>query len=287
MEERLAHRIEEIGQARPLTAGEVLAYALRAWLHALGWGLAAGAVVAGYQTAVGEPVRLGHVGLATAAVGLVALGVALSTGMNELHHGLRHWRTVESYHPPQAQPAPPKPEAHPPIIVRAMGQEPTVLDAPERPALPDGRHNALEPTPEVLSVILREVIERHDGRWSRDRLMGIRVDGKRVTRRLYEELTSTLARAGVLRQRPTGGFRLPEDVHEYEDLAQYFGGLPGLPAGQAGGTAGRPERAPELALPASDGEGEPLTIAERRRQEWLATRREDGGLSQTRGRGLV
>jgi hypothetical protein len=255
----ILHQAEELGQSRPYTLDEVKALAAVVVLTGV-WGAISTVIIAvcwwlyqkgGWGLVLPMALPVGFV---------IAGGIVLIKGVHEQLDGLRSWRKATSYVPivPQAQGEPP----HPPILVNPYKGSPYVIGPNGATALlPDGR-KGLELNPPTVSTILREIVTHHDGLWSRDRLMSIRVNGERVTRSLYEELTNTLTRAGLLQQRPQGGFCLPPDIQTLDDLRQY---LPGI-SGTAGGTAGGQEWGEENGLPPS---GREMSLADRRRQLWL------------------
>jgi len=197
-----------------------------------------------------------------ALAGLVAgSGAVLVIGGKEVIDGLRSWREAKTFAPGPGLPQPGAETSHPPILIRA-GDRTGYLDQADEPlALPSPERARLELTPKTVSVILREIVERHGGQWSRARIMGVRVDGQSVPRRLYEQLTTTLLNAGILGERSQGGYEFSVDVKTLDDLAPFFPGLPGL-TGPAGGPVGGPERGGHLGDRAIGG-------AERARRRWL------------------
>ena len=242
------HRAEETGQSRELRTPEVGAVTLMSVVETVTLAVAV-AVVA---IVVQGRLTWGTLGVAV-MVGVGAGGLALYVNVIEnfveLRDGLSSYRSVETYGPPMAEPTPSGP-----IVVRPYGGDPYLLDGEKRLALPDGRRTALGLNPPTLAAVLQEVITQHGGQWSRSRLMGIRVSGERVTRKLYKELTAALTASGFLLPRANGGYAVPPDVKEFEDVVRY------LPDLAPGGREGRRE----------GGKGEELTLAERRKREWLA-----------------
>lgn len=241
MTQDLLHKAEEHGQARKLEPSEVLAFTLVSGLKSVGWAMAGNTVILGGRLIMlGEEVSLGSIILTTAGVWAISFAVHLSQDLDTLIDGLRSWRSIETFTPPQFEP---ERAAMPssPIIVRS-GNKVEVLGRDPVPQLPDGRQAGLGMNPESLSAILQEVITQHGGQWSRRRLMSLRIAGERVTRSLYEEMTDALTRAGFLLPQVNGGYALPDDVQEFDDLQAYLPSLPGL--GRAGGMAGRREGPP-------------------------------------------
>jgi hypothetical protein len=255
----ILHQAEELGQSRAYTTAEVKALAMVVLLCA-GWGAITTVLVAvGYW--LYQKMGWGILFPMALPVGFViAGGIVLIKGVHEQLDGLRSWRKATSYVP--IIPQPQGEAAHPPILVKPYGGSPYTLGPNGATALlPDGR-KGLELSPPTVSTILREIVTHHDGLWSRDRLMSIRVNGERVTRSLYEELTSALTRAGLLQQRPQGGYCLPQDIQTFDDLRRY---LPGIDSRTAGGTAGGQEWGGESGIPPSD---RGMSLAERRAQMW-------------------
>jgi len=267
-DQSLLQKAEEHGQARELKAQEVWAFALLAALKSVIMTAAIGLIVGGLcWEALGARTTL----LIVAIIGATQLGFNLLADLDTLIDGLRSYRSAQTYTPPQAEPIPVVPPS--PILVNPYKKSPYLLGRgdEETPALPDGRNTKLALNPPSVSAILKEVVKQHGGQWSRNRLMSIRVNGQRVTRSLYEELTDAFARAGFLQERPSGGFELPPDVQEFDDLYQYLPGLivreGGNPTGRAGGKAGRQETGGQKAIPPDGRAGG--TLAEQRRQKFL------------------
>jgi hypothetical protein len=260
----ILHKAEEHGQARELKASEVLAFGLVSGIKATACGMGAIAVVTGGRLLMGENVSLASIALTGSGVFAVSVAVHLLGDLDTLIDGLRSFRSVETFAPPEVKPEP-QPVATPssPVIVKPYGADPYILDRNETPQLPDGRQVQLGLNPPTLAAILEEVIKQHGGQWSRRRLMSLRVHGERVTRSLYEDMTDALARAGFLQPQPQGGFALPPDVSTFEDVRRYLD----LPSGADGGTAGRQE-----CPVGSDGDpvgGAGGSLAERRRQRFI------------------
>lgn len=265
-EQAIVHRGEEYGQARKLEPSEVLAFMLVSGAKAGAVSIAAGAVVVGGRLVIGENVSVASIALTTVGVGAVSFAVNVLGDLDSLVDGLRSFRLVETFAPPQSGPATVTTPSSP-IVVKPYGGEPYILGAgDDMPMLPDGRQAALGLNPPTLAAVLQEVIQQHGGQWSRRRLTSIRIDGQRITRALYEELTSKLANAGFLQAQPQGGFSLPPDVQTFEDAHRY---LPGLPTGQAGGQAGGRAGPPGNDDSPAGRVGGALTLAEKRRQRWL------------------
>lgn len=262
-QQAILHKGEEYGQSRELKASEVKAHTLMAGIESIALSAAGGLAVVVFQGVQGD-VSWGTIGTA-AATGVVVGGFSfafhVSQNFGELRDGLRSWRTVETFAPPQpeAQAEPP----HPPIVVKPYKGAPYTLVQPERLALP-GRDEALQLSPPVVAEILKASLEEYGGRWSRRKLMSLKVYGQRVSRGMYEELTSWLSKAGFLQQTRRGGFMLPPDVSEFEDLRRYFPSLPEL-GGMGGSREGWERGGPRAPSPM----GEVGTLAERRKQRWL------------------
>lgn len=260
-EQVLIHEASERGQSRELRVPEVGAHTLMAAVEGVALASAAGLTVIVVQGVQGD-VAIGTAAVVGGVVGGLSFYFHLSRNFAELRDGLRSWRSIETYLPPE-----PKPVSLPssPIIVKPYGASPYVLDRSEPARLPDGRNVELGLNPPTLAAILSEVLEHHGGQWSRKRLMAIRVNGQRITRKLYEQLTGDLARAGFLQERTQGGFALPADIQDFEDLERYFPALPGLRT--AGGAAGGQEWGRGGDTPAFQ---EGNTLAERhRRARWV------------------
>jgi hypothetical protein len=149
-----------------------------------------------------------------------------------------------------------------PIVVKPYGGEPYILQGEQRLALPDGRQTKLSLNQPTLAAVLQEVVQQHSGQWSRQRLMSLRIEGQRITRALYEEMTAALAGSGFLQPQANGGYALPPDVQQFEDVARYLPTLAGRTAGGRDGGKGGGESG---GVPPS-GVG---NLAERRRRAWL------------------
>lgn len=269
-EQAILHEASEIGQSRKEEPIELLIVACRTALRALGTSLLWGSIVTVGRWLFGDSMTWWSVLVTYGAIGALRFGVSIEDDLDLHQEGLRAEKSAKSYAPSMPEPQPQPSPWRSPVPVTA-GNHRGVLDMNDPvPQLPDGRNAQLAPSPESMAVILSEVLDRHGGKWSRKRLMSIRVDGKRITRKLYEQLTADLAKVGFLRERPTGGFELPTDVRGYTDLVRYFPSLPrlegGNPARTAGGLAGRQERGGIPDAQADDGE---VTHAERRRQRWM------------------
>lgn len=181
----------------------------------------------------------------------------------------RGWREARAFGPSPSSDPGPGPST--PILIRA-GNRTGYLDRTDEPlALPAPERRRLELTPDTLTVILREIVERHGGQWSRARIMGVKVDGQSVPRRIYEQLTDALTGAGILAERSQGGYEFSVDVKTLDDLAPFFPGLPGL-TGPDGGPDGGPERGGHPEDRAIGGEVGP---AERARRRWLQQKGEE------------
>jgi hypothetical protein len=259
----ILHHAEELGQSRAYEKNE----AIGLFVAAIGAGLWTGLTVLvagavcylwnehGFWTAffvLAIPVGV-----------LMGGGYVLVQGLHQQIDGLRTWREATSYAPPAPQLE--APQQGPPIVVKPYKGDPYVLGRDGQPlALPDGRQSGLRLNEPTIAAILKEVITHHDGQWSRDRLMSIRVKGQRITRRFYKELTAKLANAGFLQERTQGGFRLPDDIQQFDDLAAYF---PNLGTRTAGRSAGRQEQGGIKGNPPP--RGAVTNLAERRRQRYL------------------
>jgi len=203
--------------------------------------------------------------LALPAGVLVGGGAVLLYGAWEQLDGLRSWREATAYYPPQPEQAQLPSPWRPPVPVKTR-EGTTLLDMNEQPMLPDPQA-ARQITPPVVAEILRASIEEYNGKWSRRKLMRLRVLGQKVTRGMYEELTRALHQSGILRQNRQGGFELPHDVESFEDLQQYLPSLPGL--GGMGGRTGRDGNGGGKQVSQSPSRGEIHNLAERRRQRFL------------------
>lgn len=269
-EQVILHELSEIGQSRKEEPIELLVVACRTALRALGTSVLWGSIVTGGRWLFGDNMTWWSVLVTYGAIGALRFGLSIEDDLDEHQEGLRSEKSAKSYAPIAPKPQSQKSPWRSPIPITGGGQQ-ELLDMNDVPQLPDGRNAQLTPTPESMAVILSEILDRHGGQWSRKRLMSIRVDGKRITRKLYERLTADLSKAGFLQERPTGGFELPTDVRGYTDLVRYFPSLPGLegrnPDGTAGRQAGGLERGEVSAnAPVARGAG---TLAEQRRQRWL------------------
>jgi hypothetical protein len=258
------HHAEELGQSRPYDKTEAIGLFVAAIGAGLWTGLTVLAIGAGYYLYTEYSFWTAFFVLAVPAGVLLGSGYILVRGLHEQIDGLRSWREATSYAPPAPQLE--APQQGPPIVVKPYKGDPYVLGRGDEPlALPDGRQSGLRLNEPTIAAILKEVISHHDGLWSRKRLMSIRVQGKRITRTLYEDLTAKLANAGFLQERPIGGYKVPEDIRQYDDLVRYF---PNLETGKAGRQAGRQEKGGDGANPPTGG-GEIRNLAERRRQRFL------------------
>lgn len=246
----ILHEAEEFGQSRPDQLNELAVVACYTALRAVGTALVWGTIIVGGRKLFGDDVSLLSAAITYGVVLALRFGLSVEDDIDSHRDGLRSERRITTY-APQQQAAP---QLNSPIVIRPLNGEPYVLSGNERIALPDGRKSGLALDPPTLEAILREVVERHDGKWSRERLMRIRVGGERVTRKFYEYLTDGLTKAGFLQPRPSGGYALPDDVRAFEDVQRYIPALGGRDGGRDGGS-----RAGNL--------------AESRRQKWL----EDNG----------
>lgn len=262
-EKLLLHRAEERGQARKLENDEVLATAFMSLIESIALAGAASISAVVIKGACGDDlVTWGTAGLAI-GVGVVTGGLSfffnVAGNLAELRDGLVSWREAASY-----APLPPKPQPQtggPPVLVRPYKGDPYMLGSPELP----GREDALQLTPPVVAEVLRASLEEYGGEWSRRKLMRLRIAGQKVSRGMYEELTGWLTRAGFLQQTRQGGFTLPPDIDEFEDLRRYFPNLPAL-GGRGGSREGWEREGSQVSQSNSGGVG---TLAEQRRQRWL------------------
>jgi hypothetical protein len=258
----ILHHAEELGQARQLTSDEVWAWVR---LSACVFGAACVlslVIVNNIRLFADMPLTWRSLLFDPLSLGALAASLAfLGNFVPFLVNSLRSERWVETYAPPQVEPQ--AETSHPPILVRPYKGDPYTVGQPEAPALP-GRE-PLQLTPPVVAEILQAVVEQYGGEWSRRKLTRLRVDGQKVSRSVYEELTRWLHSAGVLLQTPQGGYNLPPDIEQFDDLRVYFPSLP---------TPGRAGRQPGdranggYSLPSPAG-GEVGSLAERRRQRWL------------------
>lgn len=256
----LLHHAEELGQSREYSIKEAQGIVMAA-IFCGAWGAVAAVVLAvGYWLygRSGLTTVLG-IGVLAVGAGLIVGGIVLRKGIYEQLDGLRTWREVKTYQPvqPQSEPV----AAHPPILVNPPGRrEPYLLTEPEMP----GRET-LRLTPPVIAEILQGVIERYDGSWSRRKLTRLRIaGGQKVSRSVYEQLTAWLHRSGVLEQTAQGGFRLL--AQDLDDLHQIF---PGLPVSETGQVGGEPGSWASDSFDETQPDREVITLAERRRREWL------------------
>lgn len=260
--EAVLHHAEEYGQSRQYTKQEAVALFVLAVLAGLWAGLSVMVVGAAYFLYTERGFWTAFFALAGPVGVLAGGGVVLVKGIREQLDGLRTWREATTYQPVQPQPEPEP--AHPPILVKPYGGEPyALIEGTGRPALP-GRDEALQITPPVVAEVLRASIEEYGGEWSRRKLMALRIQGQKVSRGMYEELTAWLSKAGLLQQTRQGGFVLPPDVQEFDDLRTYFPNLSNWD-GRDGSRAGRERGEDNETQPA----GEVTTLAERRRAQWL------------------
>lgn len=259
----ILHHAEELGQSRAYEQSEAVGLFVLAVLGGFWTGLTVLAIGAGYRLWTAYGFWTAFFVLAVPAGVLIGGGYVLVRGAHEQIDGLRSWREATSYAPPVPQADLPALPA-PPIVVKPYGGDPYVLGRGEPLALPDGRQSGLRLNEPTIAAILKEVITHHDGLWSRERLMSIKVMGQRITRSFYEDLTAKLANAGFLQKRTQGGFRLPDDIQQFDDLAAYF---PNLETRTAGRLAGRQEQGGAKANPPP--RGEVRNLAERRRQRFL------------------
>jgi len=210
---------EKYGQSRAYEQSEAIALFVLAILAGLWAGLTVLAIGAGYRLYVERGFWTCFFILAVPAGILVGGGVVLCKGISEQLDGLRTYETrkAQTYAPPQ--PEVPQLEApwHPPVPMTNR-EGTTLLDMNERPMLPDGRQRGLALNEPTISAILREIVTKHDGLWSRERLTAIKIGGERVTRNIYETLTHQLCQVGFLQERPRGGFKVADDI----ELETYF-----------------------------------------------------------------
>ncbi len=272
-EPALLHFAEERSQSRAQDLRELWVVVIKCAFKALGMSALWGTVVTGVRLLLGDHVSVLSAVLTYGVVWVIWFGLRLEGDIDRHDESLCSERRAETYAPPQPKPELPAP-ADSPFMVHPYGdKDPYMLhrDGRTTPLLPDGRQAGLALNPPTVGAILREIIERHDGQWSRDRLMSIRVDGKRVTRKLYEKLTYYLAEGGFLQERPTGGFEIPPDVATYEDVTRYLPSLARPEGGNPTRTDGRSDGGQEKGgndETRPDGGGA-LTLAERRKAEWL------------------
>jgi len=258
----ILHHAEEYGQSRQYAKQEAVGLFVLAVLAGLWAGLSVLIVGAAYFLYTERGFWTAFFVLAVPVGVLAGGGLVVVKGIREQLDGLRTWREATTYQPVQPQPEPEP--AHPPILVRPYGGEPyALIEGAGRPALPD-RNEALQITPPVVAEVLRASIEEYGGEWSRRKLMALRIQGQKVTRGMYEELTAWLSRAGLLQQTRQGGFVLPPDVQEFDDLRTYFPNLSNWD-GRDGSREGWERGGDDETQPA----GEVITLAERRRAQWL------------------
>lgn len=219
------HHAEELGQARAYDKQEAVSLFVLAILAGLWTGLTLLAIGVGYHLYTTRGFWTTFFVLAVPSGVLLGGGVVLVKGIHEQIDGLRSWREATTYAPPL--PEEPEPAWRPPIPVTQFGRPTGYLAMDDRPALPSPEEARLL-TPPIVAEILRASIEEYKGQWSRRKLMRLRVLGQKVTRGMYEELTSALHGAGILQQTRTGGYELPFDVECFEDLGRYLPSLPGV-----------------------------------------------------------
>jgi hypothetical protein len=254
-EQAIQHHAEELGQSRAYEKNEAVGLFVAAVLAGLWVGLTVLVVGVGYQAYTKYGFWTAFFILAVPAGVLVGGGVVLVRGLHEQIDGLRSWREATTYYPPMPEVPQLESPWRPPIPHHS--QEGTnYIDMNERPALPDGRQTGLSLNEPTVAAILREIVTKHDGMWSRERLTAIKIGGERVTRKLYETLTHQLCNVGFLQERSCGGFRVADDI----ELETYFPSL--NLSRQAGRQAGRPERGGPLADPPP---GRGYNLAERHR----------------------
>jgi hypothetical protein len=253
----IQHHAEELGQSRAYAKTEAVGIFVAACLAGLWAGLAVLAIGVGYWLYTERGFWPAFFILALPAGVLAGGGVVLIKGLHEQIDGLRAWREVTTYYPPQPEVAQ---LPHPPIKVFPPGKkEPYLLTEPETP----GRET-LRLTPPVIAEIVQGVVEKYDGKWSRRKLTRLTVaGGQKVSRSLYETLTNWFDRAGVLERTPQGGFELvTKDLGELRDV------FPGLSiGGQVGGQPG--DRAGDGAQDILPTGGAVGNLAEQRRQQFL------------------
>jgi hypothetical protein len=256
----ILHWAEEYGQGRELTSNEVTA-----WLRLSLFVFAAAAILAlviinnirawmglalTWRSVLSDPLSLAAVS---------ACLTFLFKFIPFLVKALRSERRIETYAPPQPEPAQLPSPWRPPIPHHSQAGT-NLIDMNERPALPDGRETGLSLNEPTVAAILHEIVTKHDGLWSRERLTAIKIGGERVTRNIYETLTHQLCQSGFLQERPRGGFKIDDEI----ELETYFPSL--QLSRQAGRQAGGPERGGDKVNPPP---GRGVTLAERRRQRFL------------------
>ena len=256
------HHAEELGQARAYTTEEAQALFRLATIIGLWVGTSALLLGLGYWMYDRWDFWTAFYVLSLPLGVLIGGGLVLAKGVHEQLDGLRSWREATTYAPPQ--PEPPTEPPHPPILVRPYQGQPYTIGNPQLP----GREEALQLTPPVVAEILKASLEQYGGEWSRRKLMALKIQGQGVSRGLYEELTGWLTKTGFLQQTRQGGFTLPPDVREFDDLRAYFPSLPGL--GGLGGMGGNREGWERgVSQVSQSAGGEVSSLAERRRQKWL------------------
>lgn len=225
-EQAIVHELSEIGQARREEPIELLVVACRTALRALGTSVLWGSIVTGGRWLFGDNMTWWSVLVTYGAIGALRFGLSIEDDLDDHQEGLRAEKSARSYAPiaPKSQP---QMSNGPPVLVHPYKGDPYMLGQPEKPTLP-GRQEALQITPPLVAEVLRASVEEYSGEWSRRKLMRLRIAGQKVSRGMYEELTAWLSRAGVLLQTRQGGYQLPPDVNDFEDLRQYFPNLPGL-----------------------------------------------------------
>lgn len=235
---------EKYGQSRAYEQSEAVGLFVLAVLAGLWAGLTVLAIGAGYRIYTVHGFWTCFFILSVPAGVLLGGGLVLVKGIGEQLDGLRSYETrqAQTYAPPQPEAAQlPSPWRPPVPVHRREGT--TLLDLNERPALPDGRQTGLSLNEPTVAAILREIVTKHDGLWSRERLTAIKIGGERVTRKLYEALTPQLCKVGFLQERPRGGFKVADEI----ELETYFPSL--KLSRQAGRQAGGQERGGDGANP--------------------------------------
>ncbi len=257
----ILHRAEERGQGREQQMTEVWVIIVKCIFKAAGISALWGTVITGVRLLAGDTVSVLSTVLTYGVIWVVYFGLRIPDDIEAHDEQLYSERWAESYAPPQPESPQLESPWRPPVPAHHADGT-TMIDLNERPALPDGRQTGLNLNEPTVAAILREIVTKHDGLWSRDRLMAIKVGGERVTRAIYEALTPQLCKVGFLQERPRGGFKLADDI----ELETYFPSL--QLSRRAGGRPGGPER------DRSDGDRPPdrgvvRNLAERRKNRFL------------------
>jgi len=246
------HKGEEYGQSRALTAEEVLACllmsALKGAVAAIGGGLL-------YTlTAKGIPFDWSILTwfVVTAICGLVTFCSQAWGDLDTMMDGLRSYRIVETFAPPQAQP--PLGLPAPDITVYGPGKKNPYTIArgggpgASAPRLPSPAQQRMV-TPQVIGAAIQAALD-NEGVWSRSTITAVRVGTSKITRGMWQKMTVTLQE--ILIPQADGSRRLHPDIATFEDVAKHIPALAALPRA-AGPPKTLPPACPPARLPARPG----------------------------------